>query len=322
MNTSNWKYKRLFEILPGAIAWTVLIVPILLSFYAPKYLAIGLLFYLTFWLTRTFFMSYRLVLGYKYFKNDIKINWFEKLKKMPPESSYRDIYHLVIVPTYKEDIQILESSIGSVINSNYDNDRVIYVLATEERDYDRAKEYTIKLKKKYQKALCDFVGIMHPKNLPGEIIGKGPNITFAGKRMVSYFEKRKISAKNVIVTTMDADNLMDKNYLACLSYKYLTDLDPVHKSFQPLPMYFNNIWDVPMAMRLIAMGSSSWQMIVATRPSRLRNFSAHAQSLEALIKTDFWSTQSIVEDGHQFWRSYYKFNGQKLFGLFNLQIFN
>jgi len=309
MNTSNWKYKRLFEILPGAIAWTVLIVPILLSFYAPKYLAIGLLFYLTFWLTRTFFMSYRLVLGYKYFKNDIKINWFEKLKKMPPESSYRDIYHLVIVPTYKEDIQILESSIGSVINSNYDNDRVIYVLATEERDYDRAKEYTIKLKKKYQKALCDFVGIMHPKNLPGEIIGKGPNITFAGKRMVSYFEKRKISAKNVIVTTMDADNLMDKNYLACLSYKYLTDLDPVHKSFQPLPMYFNNIWDVPMAMRLIAMGSSSWQMIVATRPSRLRNFSAHAQSLEALIKTDFWSTQSIVEDGHQFWRSYYKFNG-------------
>lgn len=309
MTQTPWKFRRLFEILPGAIAWAVLITPIILSFYAPKILAIALLFYLTFWLTRTFFMSYRLVLGYKYYRKDIKINWFDKLKTMAPERSYRDIYHLVIVPTYKEDIQILESSIGSVINSNYDNDRVIYILATEERDYERAKEYTNKLRKKYQKALFDFIGIMHPKDIPGEIIGKGPNITFAGKKMVSYFEKKNIPARNVLVTTMDADNLMDKNYLACLTYKYLTDPDPVHKSFQPLPMYFNNIWDVPMAMRLIAMGSSSWQMIVATRPSRLRNFSAHAQSLEALIKTDFWSTESIVEDGHQFWRSYYKFNG-------------
>lgn len=254
-------------------------------------------------------MSYRLVWGYKNFKRDIRINWFDKLKQLLPDKNYRELYHLVIVPTYKEDIKILESSVGSVINSNYDVDRVIYVLATEERDYDRAKEYMTKLTKKYKKALFNYIGIMHPKDLPREIIGKGPNITFAGKNMVSYFKKREISAKNVLVTTMDADNLLDKNYLACLSYKYLTDLDPVHKSFQPLPMYFNNIWDVPMAMRLIAMGSSFWQMIVATRPSRLRNFSAHAQSLEALIKTDFWSKESIVEDGHQFWRSYYQFNG-------------
>ena len=309
MKTSNWKYRRLFEILPGAIAWSVLLTPIILSFYAPKILAIGLLFYLTFWLTRTFFMSYRLTLGYKNFRRDIKINWFDKLKQLPPNKSYRELYHLVIVPTYKEDIKILESSVGSVVNSNYDNDRVIYVLATEERDYDRAKEYMAKLSNKYKNALFDYIGIMHPKDLPEEIIGKGPNISYAAKTMLPYLKKRGISPKNVLVTTMDSDNLMDKNYLACLSYKYLIDPDPVHKSFQPLPMYFNNIWDVPMAMRLIAMGSSSWQMIVATRPSRLRNFSAHAQSLEALIMTNFWSKMSIVEDGHQFWRSYYKFNG-------------
>lgn len=307
--TTTWRFRRLFEILPGAIVWVILITPILLSFLAPRVLSIGLLFYLTFWLTRTFFMSYRLVLGYLNYRRDIKINWFNKIKLLPTNKSYRDIYHLIIVPTYKEDIRILESSVGSVINANYDNDRKIYVLATEERDYDRAQKYSKILTKKYHRALDDYIAIMHPKDLPNEIIGKGPNITFAGKQMVSYFKKRGIPAQNVIVTTMDADNLLDKNYLACLSYKYLTDSDPVHKSFQPLPMYFNNIWDVPMPMRLIAMGSSFWQLIVATRPSRLRNFSAHAQSLEALIKTDFWSKESIVEDGHQFWRSYYVFNG-------------
>jgi len=309
MMNKKWKYKRLYEILPGSIAWLILIVPIFMSFYAPRILSTLLLFYLTFWLIRTFFMSYRLVLGYINYKRDIKIDWWKKVIKLASEKSYRDIYHLVIVPTYKEDIKILESSIGSVINTKYDNDRIIYVLATEERDYQRAKEYSKILTKKYKKAIFDYITIMHPKDLPNEIIGKGPNIAFAGEKMVAYFEKLKIAPKNVIVTNMDADNMMDKNYLACLTYKYLTDFDPVHKSFQPLPMYFNNIWDVPMAMRLVAMGSSAWQMIVATRPSRLRNFSAHAQSLEALIMTDFWSKETIVEDGHQYWRSYYRFNG-------------
>jgi cellulose synthase/poly-beta-1,6-N-acetylglucosamine synthase-like glycosyltransferase len=41
----------------------------------------------------------------------------------------------------------------------------------------------------------------------------------------------------------------------------------------------------------------------------LRNFSAHAQSLDALIDTDFWSVRTVVEDGHQFWRTYFRYDG-------------
>lgn len=255
-------------------------------------------------------MSYRLVLGYRNFKKDIHIDWIGKIKELAPADSWEKIYHLVIVPTYKEDISILEASVESVVKSDYPKDKIIYVLAIEERDKENAEKNAKILQKKYGKKLLDFVIIMHPMDIPGEVVGKGPNITFSGKSMVSYLEKRKIPFENVIVTTMDADNLMDRKYLSNLTYKYLTDEDPVHKSFQPLPMYFNNIWDVPMPMRLIAMGSSFWQLIVATRPSRLRNFSAHAQSFEALVRVDFWSTKTIVEDGHQFWRSFFKFNGR------------
>jgi len=308
---SHWKYKRLFEILPGAIAWLILLMPIVLAIWAAKFLAIFLMIFFTFWLIRTFFMSYRLIVGYRKYKEDVGTNWLHKLENIT-EKTYLDwkgLYHLVIVPTYKEDIMILESSVKSVINSNYANDKIIYVLATEERDFERATEYGKILYQKYKNELKDYIVIMHPKDIPGEIIGKGPNITHAAKQLLPYFQKNNIPFDRVIVTTMDADNIFDKNYLPCLSYKYATDPDPIHKSFQPLPMYFNNIWDVPMAMRLIAMGSSFWQLIVATRPSRLRNFSSHAQSLEALVRVDFWSTTSIVEDGHQFWRTYYKFNG-------------
>ena len=307
---TNWKYKRLFEILPGAIVWFIILFPVALSIWYPRSLAIFMIFFLCYWLTKIFFMCYRLILGYRNFKQDTKIDWQKKLEELAPIDAWKNIYHLVIVPTYKEDISILESSIESIVKSSYPMDKVIYVLATEERDKENAEVVARTLQKKYAKELCDFITIMHPKDIPGEVIGKGPNITYAGKKIKEYFEEKNIPFENVIVTTMDSDNRMDKKYLACLTYKFLSDADPIHKSFQPLPMYFNNIWDVPMPMRLIAMGSSFWQLVVATRPSRLRNFSAHAQCLEALVRVEFWSTKTIVEDGHQFWRTYFKFNGR------------
>lgn len=303
-----WKYKRFFEILPGLISWLLILLPFVLSRFYPAILAIALLVYITFWLIKTFFVSYRMIMGYLKYREDTKIDWFKKTEK-DLGNKWREIYHIIIVPTYKEDLSILISSVESVINSKYPMDNVIYVLATEERDKDRAEEYSRKLTEEYSSKFFRFYTIMHPKDIPGEIIGKGPNITFAGKIVDRDIKEIGIDSANVLVTTMDADNRMDREYLACLTYKYLTDPDPIHKSFQPLPMFFNNIWDVPMAMRLIAMGSSFWQLVVSTRPSRLRNFSSHAQSLAALEYVDFWSTQTIVEDGHQYWRSYFAFDG-------------
>lgn len=247
--------------------------------------------------------------GYRKYNRDRKIHWLKKLGSLGFEKKWQDLYHLVIVPTYKEEYKILESSILSVINSDYPKENIIYVLATEERDKENASLIAKKLKENYGDKVGAFLTTMHPANLPHEIKGKGANIYYSAKEILRFIDQKQILYKNVIVTTMDADNLVDKQYFACLSYKYITDPDPVHKSFQPLPMYFNNIWDVPIPMRLMAMSSSFWQMVVATQPHLLRNFSAHAQSLEALVLTDFWSKTTIVEDGHQFWRSYFAFNG-------------
>ena len=309
MATKSWKYRRLFEVLPGAFVWLILITPLALAYWAPVALAVFMVFFLSYWLVRSLFMSAMLVRGFRTYKRDMKLSWRDKLDEIDPEGAWKDLYHLVIVPTYKEDISILRASVESVIKSTYPMDKVIYVLAIEERDLENSTRIAETLKKEYKDKVHDFIYTVHPKDIPGEVIGKGPNITFAGKAMVSYFAERKISPEKIIVTTMDADNVFDRQYLACLTCKYIVDPDPIHKSFQPLPMYFNNIWDVPRPMRLIAMGSSAWQMIVAMRPSRLKNFSAHAQSFEALLAVDFWSTKTIVEDGHQFWRTYYAFDG-------------
>jgi len=74
-------------------------------------------------------------------------------------------------------------------------------------------------------------------------------------------------------------------------------------------MFTNNIWDAPAPMRVIATGNTFFYIMLSQRPHLERNFSAHAQSLKALIGMDFWSMRSIVEDGHHFWRSYFYFKG-------------
>jgi len=253
-------------------------------------------------------MSGRMIKGYRRYNKDRRSDWMKKLTTLP-DNSWKNIYHLVIVPTYKEKLEILESSIESVINSDFPLDHIIYVLAVEERDRENGVMIAETLRKKYSSKLFAFLSTIHPANIQGEVKGKGANIYYSAKEVLKFIDRNNIPYKNIMVTTMDADNLTDKKYFSNLTYAFAIDPDPLHKSFQPLPMYFNNIWDVPTPMRLMAMSSSFWQMVVATQPHMLRNFSAHAQSLDALIQTDFWSRKTIVEDGHQFWRSYFAFDG-------------
>jgi hypothetical protein len=155
----------------------------------------------------------------------------------------------------------------------------------------------------------DAFTVKHPADIKGEVIGKGGNVTYAGRKLEKYLANKGIAPERVIVTTLDADNRPDPQYLAGLSYIYAAVPNPHRVSVQPVTMYTNNIWDAPAPMRVIATGNSYYNIVLALRPHLLRNFSAHAQSMRSLIDTDFWSVRTIVEDGHQFWRSYFRFDG-------------
>lgn len=303
------KNYRLFEILPGFLTWSAFILPIILSIFWPNLVASLIILYALYWLVKSIGMSFRLIMAYNLYKKSITTDWLKLCENVKSKTKFDEIYHLVILATYKEELETVRFSVKAIADSNYPLDKVIFVLAIEERDKENALKIADTLKKEFGGKLYHFMVTEHPIGIPGEVKGKGSNITYAGHKALEFIREKKIPEKNIIVTSLDADNRMDKNYLACLAYHYLIDSDPLHKSFQPLPMYFNNIWQVPIFIRSISVGGSFWQLIETTRPYRMKNFSAHAQGLEALIKTNFWSVKTIVEDGHQFWRSYFAFNG-------------
>lgn len=304
------KFYHFWEIVPGLLTWLSFLIPIVLSIFYPVVVACFVIVYAVYWLFKSMRMSYHLVKGYYKYKKDVQKDWLGMCKNLVKHGqSWRKIYHLVILATYKEELATLRNSLSAIAESEYPLDRIILVLATEERDKERAKKYTQILQKEFSGRFYHFMSSLHPQDIPGEVKGKGSNITFAGRCALEFIKQKAIPYENVMVTTLDADNRVQAKYFSNLTYKYLHTKNADHRSFQPLAMFFNNIWQVPLAIRSISVGSSFWQIIESTRPDRLRNFSAHSQSLSALVKTDFWSVKTIVEDGHQYWRSYLTFKG-------------
>ncbi len=223
-----------------------------------------------------------------------------------------EIYHVIITAVYNESLDVLRPSLEAILKSDYDPKKVIFVLAYEERGGDQTAQNAKLLESEYSAKFDGYLSICHPDGLSGEMKGKGANISFAGKILKTYLEERKIDPLNVIVTTLDSDHRPDPKYLPYLTYEYCINPNRTHFSFQPMAMFFNNIWDAPAPMRVIATGNSFWLMMESVRHYRLRNFAAHAQSMKTLIDTDFWSVTSIVEDGHQYWRTFFAYDGDHL----------
>lgn len=145
--------------------------------------------------------------------------------------------------------------------------------------------------------------------MPGEVVGKGPNLTFAGEYIAKYVKKKKLLEDNIIVTSLDSDNRMAMKYLDVVAYEFIVHTNRQHLSYQPISLFMNNIWDVPAPARVVAVSNSFFNIITTMRPHALRNFASHSQPFKALLAMNFWSKRTIVEDGHQYWRSLFFFDG-------------
>ncbi len=325
---------RLFEIAPFALSISTLALLFVLSIWNVTVAAFCILLYIFIYLTRALAVAIRSLHGFHVMRINQRLNWLHLVSELeqgtieagghrPSWHTYQvaahggdklrlkpsELLHAIIIATYNESREVLEPTIRSVLASDYPMKQVLFILAYEERGGAQVEQQAHELIKEYGGQFYAAMAIKHPKDIPNEVIGKGGNITYAGRELQKWLESRQIDPLRVIVTTLDSDNHPDKEYLPCLSYAYAICPDPIRAAFQPVSMYTNNIWDAPAPMRVLATGNSIFNIVLSMRPHAMRNFSSHAQGMASLVETDFWSVRTIVEDGHQFWRSYFRFDG-------------
>lgn len=334
---------RFFETVPAILSYGMLLLLVVLSIVSPLAAAIYLLLLIITMLVKATGIAIHTVAGRNNLNKAQVVNWHARLQQLEdPAANYEkerhvnsdgfgfiahkenlrlmaadaanfpkpsQLYNAVIIAAYNESYEVLEPTIQSVLDTTYNNDQIILVLAYEERGGEAIKKTADALKDKFAGKFKAFHLVEHPKDIPDEVAGKGANITFAGRFLKGWLDTQKISYKDVIVTTLDSDNRPHKTYFDYVTYEFVVHEDRKHLSYQPIALFFNNIWDAPAPMRVVATGNSFWNIISSMRPHALRNFAAHSQPMEALVEMDFWSVRSIVEDGHQYWRSYFYFAG-------------
>ncbi|HRY59824.1 MAG TPA: hypothetical protein P5096_00375 [Patescibacteria group bacterium] len=245
-------------------------------------------------------------------KNKEELQELIALNEMPDsyKKKWKDIYHVVMLPHLKDEFRILQSAIKSIADANFPTDKTIIVIGLEEREEGNEKfERAEKAIKEFKKDFYDIFYTVHPDGIVGELKGKSANTKWMGKRLQEYIDKKKIAYDDVIVSVFDGDTRISKEYVGCLVYKYLINTKRTKRSYQPIPLFNNNIWETPFITRTVALGSSFWQMIESCRPYRLINFSSQASSMKTLVDIDFQDETIVSEDSRQFYRVFFKYHG-------------
>ncbi len=299
---------RFFEIIPAFLTWTVLLSPFLFSFYLPREVAIFVILFDIYWLLRSIRLNIDLLQSYSHLRASLQVKWYEKLKTDYLKEELP--WHVILFPYYNEDIEILRASIESLLPQKYPLEKILVVLAVEERGGEHIRKNAETLCQEFSDKFGGVFMYVHPGNIPGEVRGKGPNITYAVQCFEKeVLEKRSIAFENVLLSSIDTDAKLHPEHCAGFTYAYFKNQKQLNTIYQFIPMYHNNIWDTHALMRVVATSSSFWLMMEANNPEKLKTFACYGMNLVTLKRSDYWDKTSIIEDGVQYWRTMVAFDG-------------
>jgi cellulose synthase/poly-beta-1,6-N-acetylglucosamine synthase-like glycosyltransferase len=303
---SEYLKYRLTEIFPGLMIWLTLAAAIILSFIMPFWVVCFIIIYDFFWFLRVVNFSIHILTTYFKYRKTGKINWLDEVKTLP---RFQKIWHLIFLPTYREDIAVVRGTFEALSRSFYPKDRLIIVLAGEERDKENFTNLSEQIKKEYGNKFGHLIVTLHLKDLPDEIPGKGSNLNFAGHCAKEKIDEWQIPYENVIVSSFDIDTCVHPQYFAYLAHVYLNHPKPTRVSYQPMAFYNNNMWETPSLVRVSAFGTTFWLMMELGRPERLVTFSSHSMSFRALVDIDFWQKNIVTEDSRIFFQCLLRYHG-------------
>lgn len=305
----DYRIYRFFEILPGFLSWATIVLAIVFSAIFPMQTAIFIIAFDLFWLLKTIYLSLHLKANWRRIRKNIDTDWSERLNKL----THDHIYHMIMLPFYKEDEALIEKTLDTLLQCRYDSKKMIVVLGAEERAGREALEIAASMRKQYENSFGHFIVTVHPDGIEGELAGKGSNIAYAAEAArTQILDKYSIDYRNVLVSAFDIDTIVYEQYFSCLTYMFLKSDRPYKTSFQPVPVFNNNIFKAPAISRVVAYSATFWQMVQQERQERLATFSSHSIPFSTLHDIGYWQSNMVSEDSRIFWNCYMKYDGDYL----------
>ncbi|MFA5109093.1 MAG: glycosyltransferase family 2 protein [Patescibacteria group bacterium] len=321
------KIYRILEIFPGFFSIGTLLILTVFSYFKPVWVAYFIIAFDVYWLLLVIYMAIFLITSYYKLKRGLLTDWSKKCEELKQVSVseaeaapgslarkglvWNDFKHLIILPTYKESAEIIGECLTGLLNDGFPTAQMVVALTIEERGgREEAEARAAVIKEKFGAKFGRMIITLHPDGLPGEMSVKGANQAWAARIVKQeIIDRENWDYDRIIVSVFDIDTVVKPGYFFAVTYKFLTVDDPYHTSYQPVPVYHNNIWNAPFFSRVVASSNTFWQMIMQIRQESLVTYSSHSMSFRALAEIDFWSTKNVSEDSRIFWHCLMFYNG-------------
>lgn len=297
---------RALEIIPPLSAVFLISLPFWGSIFFPVILAYFIIFFDVYWLYKSSNLAFCAFISSRKIKKANKEDWLAKASVLP---NYEKVGHIVVIPTYQETAAKISETIDSLKNQTFPRKRIYVFLAFEKREEEAPKKAE-ELAKKYSNVFGGFYSTFHPDN-PDEVRGKSSNQAFAGRYANQVLvEERKLPVDFLTISSLDADALFDRQFFSYLTHSFLTVKEPHLTFFQSANVTYNNFWQVPSFIRIIAFFGSLWRIALLIQGMRLIPNSVYSLSFKLLREIGYWDTDVIPEDYRIFFKAFFASHGK------------
>jgi hypothetical protein len=161
------------------------------------------------------------------------------------------IEHIILIPAYKEHLNILRETLDTFASHARAKTNYRICLAMEERESEAQKKADI-LINEYQDLFLEITNSLHPADLEGETAGKSSNINWAARYMNNRYPSNYHRSCQ-IVTVIDSDTALAQDYFDCVTARYCiaTSEDRARMIFVTPTIFDRNAHKVPMFVRAI-----------------------------------------------------------------------
>jgi cellulose synthase/poly-beta-1,6-N-acetylglucosamine synthase-like glycosyltransferase len=311
--------QRLLEIVPGALTWTVLLTPVIVAFAIRLndptklwVLGVGAILLDIYWAARTAY-TVRAVNGSRRVMQETQaVDWWERcsaLEDVAGRPRPTDVVHCALIPTYTERYEVLRATVAALAAQNYPDQQRVCAIITRVTDTG-GWENVARLREEFGHRFRGFIHIKDPL-LPGIVVGKSAAMAYGGPVLKQACDEMGLDPSRTLVTDLDSDFRLHPQYYAYITHEYCTAADRLTSIWQPVPVFLNNLWRVPAAVRVMATAATQWQMFLHRNPHRLVMFSSYTLSLRLLDEVGYWDSDVIPEDSRFFWKSFFRY-GERL----------
>jgi hypothetical protein len=233
-------------------------------------------------------------------KHNMGLSAAEILCNVPCDEQ-QSVRHWVILPNYKEDVDILEGAVESVAKSTLAKAQIGILMAMEQREGKAAEEKVEELKRKFGGRFLHFEATYHPPNLPNDPPGKASNVCWAYKWLSQHLEECGLDSAKVLLTIADADTEFHERYFELLTATYFENSADKRSDliWQSPVFHLKNYHRQPGPVIVPTVCTAMAEISCLSDPNSVK-FPYSSYSLTAALANEVggWDAEWIAEDWH------------------------